>query len=58
MNKDQLIKRRKALGYTQVTLAKALDLSLRQIGGMETGEREISKVMELAMKSLPKAPTK
>jgi transcriptional regulator with XRE-family HTH domain len=52
MTPAQLIQTRKALGLSQAQLAKALDISIRQISGMETGQRDISKVIELAIKQL------
>jgi transcriptional regulator with XRE-family HTH domain len=48
----QFIKARQALGLSQAKLAKALDLSVRTVSGIETGERKVSKVVELAMAAL------
>lgn len=52
MNPAQLIKARKIIGLSQAGLAAALDMSIRQISGMETGARPISKVVELALQAL------
>ena len=50
MTKQEFKKLRKSIGYSQVKLAQELDLFIRTISRYETGEIEIPKVTELALR--------
>ena len=56
MTPAQLVKARKDMALSQTRLAKMLDLSVRHISGMETGERNITRLVELAVKALQDKP--
>lgn len=49
MTPTDLRSTRKRLGLTQPEFAAAIGLSLRHLAGMETGEREITLTIELAV---------
>jgi len=50
MTKQKFRKLRKSIGYSQAKLAKEMGLFIRTISRYETGELEIPKVTELAMR--------
>ena len=48
MNSEDLLNYRKALGYTQEQMARALGVSRSSIKNWESGNTRISKITELA----------
>jgi transcriptional regulator with XRE-family HTH domain len=50
MTKHEFKKVRKSIGYSQAKLAQEMDLFIRTISRYETGEIEIPKVTELALR--------
>lgn len=60
MTGDEFSRLRERIGYTQATLAKELDISIRTLTRWETGVIEVPRIAELALrylaeKSIPKA---
>jgi transcriptional regulator with XRE-family HTH domain len=50
MSGKQFCTLRESIGYSQARLSKAIDVSVRGISRWETGEIEIPKIAELALK--------
>jgi transcriptional regulator with XRE-family HTH domain len=48
----ELLAIRRALGLSQVELARKLEISARAVSRYETGARRITKVLELAVRYL------
>lgn len=52
MNKEELKKRREALGLTQSELAGIIGVVSNSVSGYETGRQEIPKYMGLVLEAL------
>ena len=50
MTKQEFKKLRKSIGYSQARLAKELGLYIRTISRYETGELEITRLAQLALR--------
>lgn len=50
MTKHEFKKVRRSIGYSQAKLAQEMDLFIRTISRYETGEIQIPKVTELALR--------
>jgi transcriptional regulator with XRE-family HTH domain len=50
VTKQQFKRLRKSIGYSQAQLAQEMDLFIRTISRYETGEIEIPRVTELALR--------
>lgn len=56
MDKDRFTKIRKDLGFTQATLADALDVSPGYIGDIERGHRDLSLKLAMKLEAVTKHP--
>ena len=50
MNGSEFKKLRESIGYTQASLSKEIDVTIRSLTRWETGETPIPKIAELALK--------